>query len=101
MISLKDIASQISGRLVGHGDTQIRNVSSITDAKEGDITFLSHGRYAKYVKDCKASAIIVGKDFPVDSLHGIDAVVVDNPSLAYVKTLELFYPPPQEGAGDK
>ncbi len=92
MISLKDIASHVNGRLVGCEDTQIRNVKSISDAEEGSITFLSHGRYAKYVKECKASAIIVSEDFAVDSLRGIGAIVVANPSLAYIKTLELLHP---------
>ncbi len=90
MIPLKKIASHINGHLIGDSDVQISGISGIKDAKEGEITFFSHPGYKKFLRDCKASAIIVGKDFPCDSLTNISVIVAEQPALAYIKATELF-----------
>jgi UDP-3-O-[3-hydroxymyristoyl] glucosamine N-acyltransferase len=99
MIPLKEIASHINGSLIGDENIKIGSIASIKDAKEGEITFLSRPVYKKYLKDCKASAIIVGKDFPVDTLKNIHIIVVEQPAVAYIKTLELFVKPRKRRTG--
>ncbi len=92
MISLKDIADKIEGDLKGDGFTTISGISGIEEAREGDITFLIHRSFEKYLKDCKASAIILGKDTDLQGLEGRNVIVTENPALAYVKVVDLFYP---------
>ena len=99
MIRLGDLASHVNGRLVGDENIEISQVAGIQHAKEGEITFLSHARYAKFLRDCKASAIFIGKDFPLDKLRHINVIVVDNPSLAYIAALQLFTPPQENTPG--
>jgi UDP-3-O-[3-hydroxymyristoyl] glucosamine N-acyltransferase len=41
MILLKTIAKKVHGHLIGKGDIPISGISSIKEAKKGDITFLS------------------------------------------------------------
>jgi UDP-3-O-[3-hydroxymyristoyl] glucosamine N-acyltransferase len=99
MLLLKDIATAVNGRLIGDGETPVTGVSSIKDAKAGDITFLTHGSYKKYLPACKASAIIVGKDISTGHLGNTNIIVVDNPGLSYIKVAELFLRPAKNAQG--
>ena len=99
MIPLKKIAAHINGHLIGDENVMLRGIASIKDAKEGEVTFLTHAGFRKYLKECKASAIIVGKDFPVDTLQKIGIIVTDDPVSAYIKTIELFTKPRKRKAG--
>ncbi len=99
MIPLKKIVSHINGYLIGDENVKISGIASIKDAKEGEITFLTHPGYKKYLKDCRASAIIVGKGFPVDTLRNIHIIVADDPGSAYIKTLQLFIKPKKRITG--
>lgn len=99
MIPLKKIAAYVNGHLIGDENMMLSGIASIKDAKEGEITFLTHPGYRKYLKDCKASAIIVGKDFPADTLQKTGIIVTDNPASAYIKAVELFTKPRKRRAG--
>lgn len=90
MIRLKEIAELLNGRLTGPEDTVITGISGIETAKKGDITFLLDKGYERYLAQCEASAIIVGKDFNVESIKNINLLIVENPGLAYIKVAELF-----------
>lgn len=99
MIPLKKIATHINGTLIGDENVKIGGIASIKDAQEGEITFLAHPRYKSYLRDCRASAIIVGRDFPVNTLKNINILVTDHPSMAYISTLQLFIKPRKRKAG--
>lgn len=98
-MKLGEIASLVNGEVIGppHADDiEITGVSGILNAQEGDITFLSVGRYRKYLSECKASCVIVKE--PIEGLH-IAQLKVSNPHLAFAKLLEHFYIKPQEPMG--
>lgn len=99
MLLLKDIATAVHGRLIGNGEIPITGVSSIKDAQAGDITFLTHGSYKKYLPVCRASAIILGKDVETGRLEHINIIVVDNPGLSYIKVAGLFLRPAKNVKG--
>jgi UDP-3-O-[3-hydroxymyristoyl] glucosamine N-acyltransferase len=99
MIPLKKIVSHINGSLIGDENTKITGIASIKNAKEGEITFLTNPGYKKYLKSCNASAIIVGKDFPVDTLKNMHIIVADNAGSAYIKTFDLFIKPRKRKVG--
>jgi len=92
MIKLKTIAEKINGHVEGDGNLLISGISSIKDAKSGDITFLIHPGFRKYLPYCKASAIIIGEDIDTKNISVNNIIIVKNPFLAYVKVAELFYP---------
>ena len=99
MIPLKKIVSHINGSLIGDENVKIIGIASIKDAKEGEITFLARPGYKKYLKDCRASAIIVGKNFQADTIKNINIVVADDPASAYISTFQLFVKPKIKKAG--
>ncbi len=90
MITLKDIEEKTGGRLVGDGDIVIKRISGMDDAREGDITFLSQISFRKYLKDTKASAVIVGENINTDDYPGQNFIIAKNPGLAYAKAASLF-----------
>ena len=89
-MKLKEIVSRIDGKLSGDGETEIRGIASVTDAKDGEITFLANRSFERWLPVCRASAIIVGPDLESGSLSGRNVVVVANPALAQITVAELF-----------
>jgi UDP-3-O-[3-hydroxymyristoyl] glucosamine N-acyltransferase len=99
MKTLQEIADRVRGRLIGDGNAIISGIAGIQEASEGDITFLAHPGSAKYVKECKASAIIVGKEFATSDAGPRNMIVADNPALAYIEVAEMFEKPKHKDAG--
>ncbi|MGZ8487098.1 MAG: LpxD N-terminal domain-containing protein [Candidatus Binatia bacterium] len=58
--TLTALAAVVGGKVIGDGDVAIRRVAPIDEATDGEITFLTNPRYAKYLDRCRASAVIVG-----------------------------------------
>ena len=90
-MKLSEIASLIHGEVIGNGNVEIRDVAKIEDAQQGHITFLASLKYAKYLKDSKASAIITPRDF--EAAGDIPIVRTENPYYAFMQTIALFHPP--------
>lgn len=82
--SLEQIKSLIGDAIEVEGETDqtITGIASLTEAQVGDLSFLGNPSYKSKVDSCKASIIIVPKDY-VGS-PGPDQVFlrVDNPSFA-------------------
>lgn len=66
-------------------------VRAIRQAKAGDLTFLSDARYARYLAQSSATAVLVGRDLPEAPCTRIE---VDQPFAAFLRVLEA-YPPSQ------
>jgi UDP-3-O-[3-hydroxymyristoyl] glucosamine N-acyltransferase len=90
MIKLKKIAEIVNGRLVGDGNTTITGIAGIKEANMGEISFLSHVSFQKYVKASRASAIILGEDIDLQDKGGKNFIIVNNPLLAYAVIADLF-----------
>lgn len=88
---LKEIADIIGGYIIGNPDVEITEVAGIKDAREGSITFLADKKNLQYVHDTKTSAIIAKEEIKGT---GASIVIVDNPYLAFARTLEIFYKAP-------
>ncbi len=88
--SLKEIADDVGGVLIGNGDIIIRGVSKIDNSEEHTITFLGNMKYKKYLYSSIAAAFFVNNK---KLLLGINGIVVKNPQLAIAKTLGMFNPP--------
>ena len=88
--TLGKIASHIGAELTGDPDFEISDLATLEFAKPGQISFLSNRKYYRYLKNTKASAVIIKRedmdDCPVFSL------VVDDPYLSYASVVGLLYP---------
>ncbi|MDI6801180.1 MAG: UDP-3-O-(3-hydroxymyristoyl)glucosamine N-acyltransferase [Thermodesulfovibrionales bacterium] len=99
-MKLKDIAALINGEVIGDSEIEITGVSSISDAKEGDITYIVSTKWLKGLEESKASAVIVKEPF-----EGIKKtqVVTSNPQYAFAQLLNSFYvkPHPCQGVSER
>ena len=59
MLTTKEICKIVGGKLKGSPDIEITSISKIDNAKKGSITFIANDKYTKYLKNLKASAVIV------------------------------------------
>ncbi len=93
--TLKDICNEVGGKVLGNPQCSIASVASITEAEEGQITFIGNSKYARLLPTTRASAVIVPPELEVP--EGINALVHDSPSMAFVRVTSLFFPPPAGG----
>lgn len=93
---LSEIAAILSGEINGDPGLEIKGVSGIQEAEEGEITFLSDRKLAGECIKSRASAVIVKELVP-----GLtkSQVVVKSPYYAFAKLLEIFHAKPMASAG--
>jgi len=94
-MKLADVAVYVEGELDGNPDIDIVGVSSLAEAQQGEITFITHKRYLPELARTKASALIASYDFPTT----LPSIRVKNPSLAFARLLALFHPKPEISGG--
>ncbi|MCD5390307.1 UDP-3-O-(3-hydroxymyristoyl)glucosamine N-acyltransferase [candidate division NPL-UPA2 bacterium] len=87
LMSLREIAELVDGKVIGDSNVMITGVAGIKEAKEGDITFVANSRYASLMNTTQASAIIVGPG--VKNNHR-PLIQSDEPYLAFTKVMNLL-----------
>ncbi len=91
--SIEELAKLLGGGLLGDKSPLISDVGTLEGAKEDEITFVGSLKNVKYIKDSKAGAFIVPKEAEgTNELNGRNAIVVDEPYLAFAKAMDLLRP---------
>src|ERR1700724_3142331 len=80
----------------GSPDLEITGLNGIAHAGPGELTFVSNPKYSAAARTTKASAVIVGEDFPAIPAAMLRA---KDPYLAFARALELFHQPLQYAPG--
>lgn len=95
-MKLSDLAEKLDCTLEGDGNIEIKGVATLEDAGIEHISFLTNVKYHPEVKVTKASAVIVGPEFPA-----IEKALLRhlNPYLTFAKALRLFYTAPAKAPG--
>ncbi len=89
----KEIAERLSGEVAGDGDVEVVALSSLEEARAGDLSFFHDKKYEKQVAACKASAVLVPRTW--QGACAAPAVIrVDDPNAAFAKAGAWFAPPP-------
>ena len=91
-MDLKTIAEEIGGQIEGGQNLEILGLSSLDDAKEGDLSFLISTKYTDAVASTHASAVLVNQEWEGECSAIL--VRVDNPNAAFTKAALLLSPPP-------
>jgi UDP-3-O-[3-hydroxymyristoyl] glucosamine N-acyltransferase len=90
-MKLSAIASALDVRLEnGSPDAEITGFNGIEQAGPGELTFLSNPKYSPAARTTRASAVIVGEDFPAIPAAMLRA---KDPYLTFARALELFHQP--------
>jgi UDP-3-O-[3-hydroxymyristoyl] glucosamine N-acyltransferase len=87
-VPLSEIVSYVSGRYEGPGDVRISGVAPLSEAGEGQISFLSNPKYAPQLAGTKAAAVLVSADLEGESPRYIR---VANPYFAMAKVIARFF----------
>jgi UDP-3-O-[3-hydroxymyristoyl] glucosamine N-acyltransferase len=100
VISLGEIAAQLSAKLIGSPDTQIEGLATLQTATSGRLSFLSNPVYKKYLSTTNASAVLLNEEVATEYLQEqhmaqetskhLNLLVMDNPYLGYAKLSALF-----------
>ena len=103
ILDLADIINLFPGaRTTGHfGLDKISGISSLLEAKEGDLSFLGNPKYRKHLEQTRAGILLVPEDESLSPKDGQIFIFLENPSagLASVCRLleEKIYPPSPVG----
>ncbi len=90
------IAAAVGGTVDGDATLRIRAVARLETAGPSDIAFLSNRRYVRVYRESAAGCVLVDEAQAAD---GRTVVRCRDPYLAFAKTLELFHPAADAGAG--
>ena len=90
--TLGKLAEAAAGKLQNADpEREISGVATLQHAGEGDISFLANAGYRKYLKDTRASAVIMS---PEDAAaYPAAAIVSSNPYSSYARVAALISPP--------
>jgi UDP-3-O-[3-hydroxymyristoyl] glucosamine N-acyltransferase len=93
-MKLGDLAKRLGAELVagdGSGaETEVTGVAGIEQAGPSQVSFVANPKYAGLAKTTRAAAVIVEPGFGV--VPGA-TLRVENPYLAWSRTIEIFHPP--------
>ncbi len=95
--TVRELAEIVDGRVEGDGDQVITGIQNLSCAVKGDISFLSNARYARYLGDTQATAVIVNAQDNVESPATL--ILVKDPYLAYAKIANYLTTPTESPQG--
>lgn len=95
-MKLRELAERLQCEFTGDGSVEIRGLAAIDAAGPGELTFLTNPRYRRRLRDTRAAAIIVAKDYEALPLPTLRST---NPYYTFARALELFYQAPPFPAG--
>jgi len=91
-LTLGKLAEEVGGELQNADpDCEIVGVATLQHAREGDISFLANAGYRKYLKGCRAAAVILSPDDAAG--YPAAAIVSPNPYVSYARAAALIVPP--------
>ena len=95
--TLGELADHVGGRVIGDSSVVIHKIAPIDEAVPGEITFLTNPRYQKYLSQCRASAVIVGRGVVGSGSQNpvLSYLEATDPYVAFAMILQLFRPAPQ------
>lgn len=94
--TVTDVASFLSGQLVGSPETVLSGVSNLEQAGPGDLSFVAGDRFLKAASQSRAAALLVGRALPESPAPQI---VVPNPALAFARVVQHFFCAPYRATG--
>jgi len=91
-INLHEIADLVGGKIVGNSQIKISGISSIQDAKKGDLTFLYMSSYLEYLESTNASVVLIPPAFEKINKN-ITYIEIEKPNLAFQKIISNYFKP--------
>jgi UDP-3-O-[3-hydroxymyristoyl] glucosamine N-acyltransferase len=91
-MTIKEISNYLNIKEI-NSNLKINTLNSISLAKKNELAFLDNEKYKKDIKQTKASAILIKKEF-IDLLpQNVIGIICDEPYVAMAKLSKLFVKP--------
>jgi UDP-3-O-[3-hydroxymyristoyl] glucosamine N-acyltransferase len=91
--SLAQVAKAAQAEIVGgSGDVEIRDVRTLSDAGEADVSFIDNKKYLPHLAATRAAACLVHPSLSARVPASSVALVTPQPYHGFAKALKLFYP---------
>lgn len=93
--ALTRLATAVGGEVLGDGKVRVRNLRTLEQAGEDDLSFFSQAAYRSQAEASAAAALLVPPSMVEMAGQGRrrPLLVVEDPSLAMVELIPLFHPP--------
>ncbi|MBA4265636.1 MAG: UDP-3-O-(3-hydroxymyristoyl)glucosamine N-acyltransferase [Comamonadaceae bacterium] len=88
--SLGDIVDALGGTLIGSADTAVHRLAPVATATAGELTFVSHARYAGQLTSTEAAAVIVPPALQAQAAARGPCVVTDDPYLYFARLTQWW-----------
>ncbi|PRM90263.1 UDP-3-O-(3-hydroxymyristoyl)glucosamine N-acyltransferase [Aliarcobacter cryaerophilus] len=98
-MKLKDILDYLN--LPCEYNIEISGLNGLKDATNSELSFLESSKYISSLKDTKAAAVFVNKEFEQEVPSGTIAIVCDEPYINLAKASKLFAPKLIENDGNE
>ena len=95
-VTVGEIVDLVGGSYEGDRDVRVVGVSSLTDAEEHQLSFLSNPKYASQLESTRAAVVLVANDHPGKSARFIR---VANPYFAMATVVSRFFAKRSRPAG--
>jgi len=95
--TLEKLAEHVKGKVFGDGSVEIDSVATLSNARSGQLSFLTNPKYRSFLTSTLASAVIVKEHIP--EAAELIQLIVDNPHAAYAKITQVLYPERKPAAG--
>jgi UDP-3-O-[3-hydroxymyristoyl] glucosamine N-acyltransferase len=89
-LTVRALAERLGCRYEGDGKIVLRGVASLENARPGDLVFLGQAKYRGLLEETRASAAVIP---PSEAFRKIPVLIADDPHLAFVRAIELFFEP--------
>ncbi len=86
-LTVSQLAALVGGKVIGDQEHLIEGLGKIESARPNEVTFLANPRYARYLSESRAGAVLVP---PGTQASGVTLIEVEDPYLAFVSLLERF-----------
>ena len=95
-MNLGELATRLGAELRGNAELEVTGVKGLEEAGPTDVTFVANPKYTALAKKTQAAAVLVRPDFPEIETATLR---LENPYLAFSRTLGFFYQPPVYAPG--
>ena len=94
--TLRDIARAVEGRLIGPPDLAVTGVSSLVEAREGDLSYIEHDRHLPAAVRSRAAAFVVNREL-TDLTR--PQIVAADAKYAFARIVQQFFTAPYTARG--
>ena len=89
-LRLSAIIESLGGKLIGDSQAEIRALAPLETANPGELSFLSHPKYAALLASSKAGCVIVSPAMQIAATARGACIVTDDPYLYFARVTQLW-----------